>query len=130
MPSADGELMFVLPSQVGEVWRAILPLLWKVMKKGDVEWRPEDIRKACETGEACLFVGEDAVLVLVPREREYSKLRELYVWIAAGKGYTKHYDWLLSHAKDHGFQRIGFDSPRKGWGKRFTEGTTYYFSEV
>lgn len=121
-------MQFIPPAAIASVWSEAEPLLLRVSER-DAEWTPAHVREACEQMRAALFMATGSVLVAVPRECEFTGRRELYVWCAAGS-YHRHIGWLMSHAKEQGFARVGFDSPRKGWGRRFKEGHRYFYAEV
>ena len=120
---------FVHPSQIGAVWPMAEPLLLSILAKTGEEWTPAHVRAACEAGGAAMFVAEGSLVVAVARECEFTGRRELFVWCAAGD-FPKHVGWFMQHARENGFSRLGFDSPRKGWRRRFKEGQTYYYAEV
>ena len=121
-------MQYIPPDVLPAVWDEAERLLLTVVDRG-AEWTPAHVRAACEAQRAALFLAPGSVLVAVPRECEFTGAREFYVWCAAGS-YHRHIGWLLSHAKEKGFARVGFDSPRKGWGRRFKEGHRYYYAEV
>lgn len=122
-------MRFIPPDAIASVWGEVEAHLLAVLAKTGEEWTPAHVRAACEAGKACLFLTADSLLVTVPRECEFTGRRELYLWCAAGD-YARHIGWVMSHARENGFARVGFDSPRKGWGRRFKEGQTYYYAEV
>lgn len=87
----------------------------------------EDVYAALMERRAHLYVsysedGEpDFFGVFVP-ENEWG-IKTLSIWVAANLGgpelLAPAMEWTRGFAKHHGFQKITFTSPRKGWAKHF-----------
>ena len=112
------------------VWPSVRPLLQKLSEK--TNWVQEDIYTEVSQGRARLFVGEGSVLVVVPKEEEFTHKKVLHVWVGVNESddFEKELAWLKQHAKEFGFSKITFDSIREGWKKRFPVESISYRIEL
>lgn len=78
-----------------------------------------DVKSAIESGEAYLLMNELCGLVWHVSICEYTGERTLWVWIAwasNGRDVIADYQWqLLEMARAFGFDRVAFESPRRGY---------------
>lgn len=133
--TSNGELMdFILihPAGLRAVWPDVRAGL-DTMPKGD--WIPEDVFHAIKSGSVALYLGANesgyaGFFVMQQLTNEYTNEQYLHCWLAYNHGDAKVYDdaaeFMKSLAKQRGFKRLTFGSPRPGWGKRFACTTAIY----
>jgi len=115
----------VHPSDLRGCWATVLDGL-KQMPAED--WIPEDVYHAIRSGQATLFVFEEAgdyagFVVLERVVERFSGTVSCHVWLAYNAKGQDTYDAAVSlyrdAAKQMGASRITFSSPRPGWAKRY-----------
>ena len=113
-----------------QVWPSVRPMLEKLSSRAN--WLPEDIYVEVAQGRARLFVGNNSVLVAVPKEEEFTHKKVLHIWVGVNEGddFDSCLAWVKQHAKEFGFSKITFDSVRDGWKKRFTVESISYRIEL
>ena len=118
----------VPPDALHSVWPGLRSMLRVLQRKGGGDWIPEDVYREIAEGRAALFIAERSLLVLIAQKETFTGLPVLHVWLAytAAKNFDAGLQWVREHAKQYGFQKITFDSPRKGWAKRFTAESVRY----
>ena len=125
-------LNLIEPRSLRSVWPIVRHGLDVVVQKNRVDWIPEDVYHALKSGTAALhFSGEGSFLVTCLNVNDYTDNRELHIWIAYSADESRNVideglELLKAMAKNAGATRITFDSPRKGWERRYTMITATY----
>lgn len=117
----------IQPDNLAEVWPDVRKGLEAIIAKTGEEWLPEDVYHDLKQRKSVLYVRDGAFLVL------RADGQALDIWCAyraSGEDFASGFDWLKSHAREHGFKRLTMTSPRKGWGKYFTAVSTNYKVEL
>jgi hypothetical protein len=112
-------MMAVPPAEVKKHWTGMREALKALTKHGTDGWVVEDIYAFLVSGHATLYVEEGvegfAIVQLLPN---YFGKR-LHLWIVhLDDDPLKFMDDILKLAKEHGADRVTFESPRKGWTRR------------
>lgn len=102
---------------IDDHWNWIFPCLLTVKRKGNAEWTPEDIRRACLEDRASLFLGEGSDFVVLKVLNYESGERRLFVWAAHGKNPKRYIPALEEMARDIDAVAIEMISPRKGFAR-------------
>ena len=108
------------PSDVRDVWEAILPGILAARTKGGGDWRPEDVYAACRNGSAHLWLSDEsgAFCVLQLDRNSFTNELELLVWVAYSPGdypLQAYLEQVRVIAREAGAVRARMFSTRKGW---------------
>ena len=119
-------LKYIPPPLLGEAWPIILPGLEKVTAHSFDHDLPEQIRLACVSGIAHLFVAfgpEYRGFAVLRPEQNPTGTRGMHIWAAYSEnsGLDERLAEIEELAREGGFQQVTFSSPRKGWARRLKE---------
>lgn len=122
--------VLVTPRALPVVWPFVVRALNAIRKKTGETYTDGDVYSALFKRSAFLWLDrrDDPQMlgILVPENGG------LHVWISANFGppslLAEAVAWVKDQQKQHGFSRVTFDSPRKGWAKHFR--VTQYTYEV
>lgn len=124
-------LRLIHPSELHSVWPIVRDGLSEVANRNHVDWIQEDVYHAIKSGGSALHLSEDgSFLVTCLNQNVYTGNRELHIWVARSCGngdiIDEGLELLRSMARNSGAVKITFDSPRKGWERRYNLITAVY----
>lgn len=122
--------VLVTPEGLPSVWPFVVRALDVVRKKTHETYSDGEVYTALHKRESFLWLDRATdprmLGILTPVNGE------LHVWITANFGpkqlLWEAVAWVKDQREQHGFSRITFESPRKGWGRHFR--TKRYIYEV
>lgn len=122
--------VLVTPEGLPSVWPFVVRALDVVRKKTHETYSDGEVYACLHKRTAFLWLDRvvcpQMLGILVPENGG------LHVWVTANFGppslLSEAVAWVKEQQREHGFSRITFDSPRKGWAKHFR--VTQYTYEV
>lgn len=120
-------MILVNPDNLAEVWADVRKGLDVIIAKTGEQWLPEDVYHDLKQRKSVLYMRGSAFLVL------RADGQALDIWCAynvADGNFESGFEWLKSHAREHGFKRLTMTSPRKGWARYFKAVSINYEAEL
>lgn len=134
--TSDGAFTYALATNIRQIWPVVLPGIRKIKEADGWPWLPEDVYAALVTGNAALYVFQDAhgkhagfgVYQVIPMEFEPNPV--LNIWLGHSEApdqgkYGVELSRLIAGAM--GIERIVFStSQQSAWLKPFRLLKAYY----